>query len=143
VVDFLKENSFRGFTAKEILEATNKKSGKSRSIGSMSGTLKVLCESGWVVKSDDYPSLYSYNKEEFSNKQETSFDTKDTKEMTIKPVETNQQGILDELVYKRDEIRKEIADYDNKIERLQRERYALQSHLKWLEEFLSKRATSE
>ncbi|EAW35101.1 hypothetical protein [Lyngbya sp. PCC 8106] len=148
VVDFLKENTFRSFTAKEILEATNKKSGKSRSMGSMSGTLKVLCEGGWVVKSDDYPSLYSY-KEEFSNKQETSFDTKDTKEMTIKPVETNQQGNVDEffpkseLVSERDEIRKEIADYDNKIDRLQRERYALQSKLELLEKFLSKRARSE
>ncbi|MDY7022784.1 MAG: hypothetical protein SWJ54_15755 [Cyanobacteriota bacterium] len=132
VVDFLKENSFKSFEAQEIKEATNEKSGKSRSIGSISGTLKVLCEGGWVVKSDDYPSRYSY-KEEFSDKQETS---SDTEEMTIKPIETNQQQILDELVYERDNIKKEIADYNSKIENLK-------IKLELLDKILSKRVSSE
>lgn len=130
VVDFLKENSSKSFTAKEILEETNKRSGKSRSDGSISGTLTVLCEGRWVVKSDEYPSRYSYQNEHSYI------------EMSVKTLGTPGQPVIDDtsqdyfLQRRISDIKGKVVNIDDQIEQLQRERSFLQGQLVAFEELL-------
>lgn len=131
VVDFLKENSSKSFTAKDILEEINKRSSKSRSDGSISGTLKVLCEGGWVAKSDEYPSRYSYQNNSYT-------------QTPVRAPEPSKQSVVGEtmpddfLQSKINDIKVKVVDINNKIEKLQRERSFLQGQLELAEELLLK-----
>lgn len=132
IVDFLKENPSKSFTAKEILEQANKRWGESKTDGSISGTLVVLQRGGWVVKSDDYPSRYSYREE--------SSDTPTADESEINRQSTedkaSQNPFLQDLSNRIKDITSKIADIDGRLEVLQRERSILQGQLKFAEELI-------
>lgn len=124
VVGFLQENLPKSFTAKEILEEINKKQVKPRSDGSMSGTLKVLSEGGWVIKSTDYPSRYSYQNE-YPHAQTSAVG---------KIQDYSLQSRINDKIKN---IMNEIANLNNKIDDLQRRRVSLQGQLELAKELLS------
>jgi hypothetical protein len=137
IVDFLKEKIPSSFTGKEILSEINKKNsalGKDeRTIGSLSGTLKVLCQGGWISKSDEYPARYSYQ------------DECPVDQDTVKCIEINRNldadvfhdPILQSIHSKADNIRSKIVTLSKRIEQLQTERSILEAQLEPLEDLLS------
>lgn len=128
VVAFLEENLPKSFTAKEILEETNKKQSKRRSDGSISGTLKVLSDGGWVVKSNNYPARYSYQNE-YSHTQISA-----AKPTIVGETDYFLQSRINDKIKN---IMDEIANLNNKIDDLQRKRYSLQDQLALAKELLS------
>lgn len=56
ILELLKDNTHKGLTCNEIAEKLG------RSVGSTSGTLSALSQKGWILKSDNYPAKYLYNK---------------------------------------------------------------------------------
>lgn len=148
IVDFLKDNFPGSFTGKEILKkinGVNKSLGKEeRSIGSLSGTLKVLCQGGWVLRSDEYPSRYSYQHEQDTQhvSLELSESTQSNESIRLNAYEecdpqASQDPILQSIHEKASDIRSRIVLLNKQIEQLSSKRSMLEVQLEPLEELLA------
>lgn len=133
VVDFLVENAPKSFTGREILEEINKKIDQPKSDGSMSGTLAVLCKDGWVTKSDDYPTKYSY-RSEHSGSQPVTRASSAEKQSNFDI--TQAHSLQSKINRKISDIENSIAKINSQIDQLQKEKAVLQGQLQLAKELL-------
>jgi hypothetical protein len=141
IVEFLQEKFPERFTGREILDEINKVNLKldkaKRTMGSLSGTLNVLCENKWVLKSDGNPSRFSYiddsHLHQISNADSVSNEYDDRLVSDV-----YQDSVLKSICDKITEIRSKVSALNEKIEKSIIERDTLETQLGPLEEILSK-----
>lgn len=144
IVNFLSENPSENFTAKEILDEINKVSERSRSRGSMSGTIAALLEDGWIKKvNNEHPSRYFFNDQKEVDSDTTSHNI--SRDLLIplqdktssSKQESKDMALKDKINQQIKEAEIEFSSINNRIENLQQEKEFLARHLDRLKALLS------
>jgi|GEM_PF-3004222 len=138
IVDFLKQNHPMGFTAREILDEVNKdlEEPDKKKMGSISGTLAALFDSGWINKSDDYPAKFSYREDYSHISVDLGAADLSLKEASVRGKSSGGNISVADIKNEINDIKKKILSIDSQITNLQTERYGLQSQLELAERLL-------